>query len=239
LHDTFHSNIYIFDDLALITSANLTKTAFERNIESGVLLDGAYVDEVKNFFIKNLWQTAKPISDVKKFKKMWGKAQKSAENDCSKKIKGHTKIKDWTNDYIDTWYFGIPEKMSKNTERKIYKETNWASKLFLVGDIGPNSFRQIKLGDLAFIANLNKKRGKIEIELARIFDKNRVETDEGDLHFAYQLENSFVLERDRFYEMLKNANIGSKSSEIILNQSQLEYLTNALASIKRKRRHKT
>jgi hypothetical protein len=107
-----------------------------------------------------------------------------------------------------------------------------------VGDIGPNSFKQIKLGDLAFIANLYKKRGPIEIELARIFDKSRVETDEGDLHLAYLLEKSFSLERDRFYEMIKNANVGIKSSEIKLNQSQLEYLTNTLATIKRKRRRK-
>jgi hypothetical protein len=238
-HDTFHSKIYIFDNSALITSANLTKAAFEKNIETGVLLDGSQVDEVKDFFTQRLWQNAKSINDVKKFKKMWAKEKNNKENDYSKKIKDHTRIKDWTDDYIDTWYFVIPEQMSKKTERKIHKEANWATKLSLMGDIGPNSFKQIKLGDLAIIANLYKKRGPIDIELARIYDKSRVETDEGDLHFAYQSEKAFSLERDRFYEILEKANIGFKSSEIMLSQSQLEILTKALASIKHKRRHKT
>jgi hypothetical protein len=236
-HDNFNSNIYIFDNSALVTSANLTKTAFEKDVEAGVLLDGSEFNEVKNFFNQSLWQTSRPISDVKKFKKIWCKSQKNVK-DYSKKIKDHTKIEDWSDDYIETWFFRIPEQMSLKTQHKIHKETNWENELLLVGDIGPNSFKQIKLGDLAFIANLYKKRGPIEIELARIFDKSRVETDEGDLHLAYLLEKSFSLERDRFYEMIKNANVGIKSSEIKLNQSQLEYLTNTLATIKRKRRRK-
>ena len=236
-HDNFNSNIYIFDNSALVTSANLTKTAFEKDVEAGVLLDGSEFNEVKNFFNQSLWQTSRPISDVKKFKKIWCKSQKNVK-DYSKKIKDHTKIEDWSDDYIDTWFFRIPEQMSLKTKHKIHKETNWENELLLVGDIGPNSFKQIKLGDLAFIANLYKKRGPIEIELARIFDKSRVETDEGDLHLAYLLEKSFSLERDRFYEMIKNANVGIKSSEIKLNQSQLKYLTNTLATIKRKRRRK-
>lgn len=236
-HDNFNSNIYIFDNSALVTSANLTKTAFEKDVEAGVLLDGSEINEVKSFFNQSLWQTSRPISDVKKFKKIWCKSQKNAKV-YSKKIKDHTKIEDWSDDYIDTWFFRIPEQMSLKTKHKIHKETNWEPELLLVGDIGPNSFKQIKLGDLAFIANLYKKRGPIEIELARIFDKSRVETDEGDLHLAYLLEKSFSLERDRFYEMIKNANVGIKSSEIKLNQSQLEYLTNTLATIKRKRRRK-
>ena len=38
-HENFNSNICIFDDSALITSATLTEAAFETNIESGVLLE--------------------------------------------------------------------------------------------------------------------------------------------------------------------------------------------------------
>lgn len=239
-NDNFHSKIYIFDKTALVTSANLTKTAFESNIEAGVLLDGPEVDEVKSFFERSLWENAKPIKDVKKYTKMWNVIKKSdPPSSYSKKTKAHTKIKDWTDDYVDTWYFVITDALSKKTERKIKKETNWSNRLSLVGDIGPNSFKQLKLGDLAFIANLNKKRGKIEVELARIFDKSRVETDEGDLHFAYDIEKTYLLERDRFYDMLKRASIGSKTWEIALNKNQIELMTETLSPIKHKKTAKS
>ena len=64
-HDTFHSKIYIFSDSALVTSANLTKTAFESNVEAGVLLDGLQVSEVKSFFEKSLWDKAKTQNVLK------------------------------------------------------------------------------------------------------------------------------------------------------------------------------
>jgi hypothetical protein len=238
-HDTFHSKIYIFDNSALITSANLTKTAFESNIEVGVMLEGSQVDEVKSFFNQSLWETAKPIGDLKKFKQIWNIALKSAKNGNLKKAKPHTKIKDWTDDYVNTWYIGVPCRMSAKTERKIKKETNWRTKLSLVGDIGYHAFKEIKLGDLAYLANLNKKRGKIEIELARIYDKSRVETDEGDLHFAYETENTYLLERKQFYEMLKNADISSRTFETILDDDQLKHIANVLSSIKHKRKRKS
>jgi hypothetical protein len=235
-HDNFHSKIYIFDNSALITSANLTKTAFESNIEVGVLLDGPQVDEVKRFFDQSLWQTAKPIGDLRKFKRIWNAVQKSAKNVSLKKGQFHTKIKDWTDDYVDTWYIGVPFRLSAKTERKIKKETNWRTELSVVGDIGYQTFKQIKLGDLAYLADLSKKRGKIEIKLARIFDKSRVETDEGDLHFACETENNYSLEREKFYEMLKEAGIGSRTCETILSDDQLKHVTSVLSSIKHKRK---
>jgi hypothetical protein len=238
-HDAFHSKIYLFDNSALITSADLTKTAFESNIEVGVLLEDSQVDEVKNFFTQSLWETAKPIGDLKKFKQIWNRTQESVESSNLKKAKPHTKIKDWTDDYVNTWYIGVPYRISAKTERKIKKETNWRTGLSLVGDVGYRTFKQLKLGDLAYLANLNKKRGKIEIELARIFDKNRVETDEGDLHFAYETEHTYLLERPQFYEMLKNANISSRTFETVLDDGQIKNITNILFSIKRKRKKKT
>jgi hypothetical protein len=237
-HDDFNSKIYIFDNSALIASADLTKTAFESTIEVGVILEGSEVDEVKNFFDQNLWETAKPIGDLKKFKQIWNAAQKNAKNDKLKKAKIHTKIMDWTDDYVSTWYIGVPCRLSKKTERKIKKETNWQADLSLVGDVGYRTFKQLKLGDLAFLANLNKKRGKIEIELARIFDKSRVETDEGDLHFVYEPEKTYLLERQQFYEMLKNADISSRTFETTLSDDQIKNITNILSSIKHKRRKK-
>ena len=235
-HDNFHSKIYIFDNSALITSANLTKTAFESNIEVGVMLDDPQVDEVKRFFDLSLWQTAKPIGDLRRFKRFWNVAQKNAKNVSLKKGQFHTKIKDWTNDYVDRWYIGVPFRMAVKTERKIKKETNWRAELSVVGDIGYQTFKQIKLGDLAYLADLSKKRGKIEIKLARILDKSKVETDEGDLHLAYETENNYLLEREKFYEMLKQAGIGSRTSETILDDDQLKHVSFVLSSIKHKRK---
>ena len=236
-HDTFHSKIYIFDSSALITSANLTKTAFESNIEAGILLDGPQVDEVKNFFNKSLWENSKPVKDVKKFKRIWNIGKRSESTDYSGKTKPHTKIEKWTDDYVSTWYFSIFSQMPRKTERKIQKEADWTKKLALVGDIGPDTFKQLKLGDLAFLADLTKKRlSRINVEFARVFDKSRVETDYGDLHFAYEVKKTYSIEKTGFDEMLKIANIAVKSSEIRLNQDQIILMVKNLSPSKAKKR---
>ena len=65
-HENFNSNIYIFDDSALITSATFTEEAFETNIEAGVLLEGADAEQVKSFFTESLWDTSKAMGELKK-----------------------------------------------------------------------------------------------------------------------------------------------------------------------------
>ena len=232
-HDNFNSNIYIFDNSALITSANLIKHSFENAIETGVLLDGPEVDEVKSFF-RSLWENAKTIRELQKLKKMWN-AEKTRNINDSKKVKPHTQIKNWTDDCVSRWYFTIPDLLSKNVERKIKKETNWPDNLSVVADIGPTCFKNIKLGDLAFLANLKKKRGKVEVDLVRIFDKGVVETDEGDFHFAHRTEKAFLLERKRFYEMLVNATIGPKTWGAQLNLNQVKWMNETLCSRKTKK----
>jgi hypothetical protein len=236
--DNFNSNIYIFDTSALITSANLIKSAFENALETGVLLDGSQFDEVKNFFNQNLWENAKTIKELQKLKKIWNIAKKSGTTNNLKKTKSHTAIKDWTDDYVSRWYFTIPTQLSKKTERKIKKETNWASSFSVVADIGPNCFKHIKIGDLAYLANLTKKRGKIEVELARILDKSIVETDDGDFHFAYKTEKTNLMERNQFYEMLKNAAVGPKTWGAQLNGNQVQSITTTLSSTKARKRPK-
>ena len=221
--DNFQSNIYIFDNSALITSATLTKAAFETNVEAGVLLEGTEAEEVKGFFNEVIWNSAKSIGDLKKYKQLWNLAQKKTKKISTKKVKPHTEIKDWTNAYINTWYIGVPKWLSPKFERKIKKETNWPTNLSVLGDVGYNAFLQLKLGDNAYIADLTK-RGKIGIELIHIVDKARVETDEGDYHAAFEIEKAYILQREPFYEMLKNANIKSKTSEIILNNDQLNQI---------------
>ncbi|MGZ4851246.1 MAG: phospholipase D family protein [Candidatus Bathyarchaeia archaeon] len=227
--ESLHSQIYIFDKSALLTSANLTKTDFESNVETGVLLDGPEVDEVKSFFTTTLWEKAKPIKDLKNYKKIWNIPKKNESNRNIKKTKTLTQIKKWTDDYISTWYFALPEHISKKTDRKIKKEANWPNKLAVMPDIGPNSFKQLKLGDLAFIANLTKRQRKIPVEFAQIFDKSKVETDQGDMHFAYETRKTFLVDRNRFYEMLQNATIGLKNSEILLNEYQLTQIGKTLS----------
>jgi hypothetical protein len=238
-HDNFHSNIYIFDNSAIMTSADLTEPAFESNIEAGVMLEGAEVDEVKRFFDLNLWRNAKAIGDLKKFKKLWNLTEETfGKKSPLKKTKPHTKIKDWTNDYANTWYFGLLAQLSAKTERKIRKDNNWPANLLLIGDIGYSQFKQLKLADKTYLAKLYRKRGDIEIVLARIFDKSRVETDEGDLHFVCQIEKKYALERQKFFELLKNANIHSKSSEVMLNGEQSKYIVDVLTSIRHRRKIK-
>jgi len=235
--ENFHSNIYIFDNSALITSATLTDEAFESSIESGVLLEGSDVEEVKAFFIQSLWNDAKSMGDLKKYKIIWNLSQKTTKPVFQKKIKTRTQIKNWTNAYVDTWYFGVTKWLSKKFENKIKKETNWATDLSVLGDISYRAFTQIKLQDNAYIADFSK-RGKIEIELGKITDKARVETDEGDFHCAFEVDKKYSLEREPFFEMLKNAAIKSKTAEVILNDVQLNHVTEVLSSIKRKRKRK-
>ena len=202
-HDTFHSNIYIFDQSALLTSANLTKSDFESNIETGVLLDGALADEVKNFVSTILWEKSKQIKDLKNYKKTWNISKKKGAARNLKKPKTQTEIKPWTNEGVSTWYFVIPSQISNKTERKIRKETNWPTELGVLADIGPGSFKQLKLGDLVFIADLRKRQRKIPVEFARVFDKSRVETDEGDMHFAYETKKNYLVEETDFTKCFK------------------------------------
>jgi hypothetical protein len=55
-----HSKVYIFGDFAVVTSANLTGSALDRNIETGVRLAGKAVGELANWF-DALWKSAKPL----------------------------------------------------------------------------------------------------------------------------------------------------------------------------------
>jgi len=168
---------------------------------------------------------------------MWNLAQKTAKKVNLKKTKPHTQIKEWTNDSVSTWFIGVSHWLSAKSEHKIKKETNWQPNLSVLGDVGYHFFSHIKLGDHAYIADLSK-RGKIEIELVRILDKARIETDEGDLHGVFETEKTYTLEREPFHEMLKNVNISSKTSETLLNDNQINQITIVLSSIKRKRKCK-
>jgi hypothetical protein len=155
-----------------------------------------------------------------------------------KKRKQLTQIKDWTDEYFNSWYVGILSQVSKKTERNIKKATGWATELAVVGDIGYSAFKQLKLGDLTYLAHLYKKGNKIKIETARVVDKGKVETDEGDLHFVCRVEKDYLLGREQFFGLLKDMNVNSKTSETKLNGQQIKCLTGSLSSIKVKRKRK-
>ena len=60
--DSLHAKIYIIDDWCLVTSANLTGTAFYCRYEMGVQSDD--VSSVETAFIK-WWDTAEPVDSLK------------------------------------------------------------------------------------------------------------------------------------------------------------------------------
>jgi hypothetical protein len=238
-YDGVHSNIFIFDNLALVTSADLTESAFTNSLEVGVALDGPEVEKIKTFFTQNIWQNAKSVCDLRNQKKIWNLSQNKAVKQIKrslKRAKTHTNITDWSDECTNTWYIGILNRFPSNTVRKIIKETNLGNELLIVGDVGYNAFRELRLGDLTYIADFNKLRGKILIQIARVYDKIKAETDDGDLHLAGQVLKNFVLERNQFFDLLKKISIRPRAYEAKLNADQLRLLSETLATIKTKRK---
>ena len=238
VNDQANSNIYIFDDAAFISSAVLTTGAFENNLEVGVMIDGAELEGVKAFFEQHVWQNAKPIGDLKKQKKLWNLSQKNAlyKLKTSKRVTPHTHIIDWTDDVFSTWYLGVLNRLQAKTTSRVREETNWDRGLLFVGDVGYQAFRELKLGDVAYLADLNIHRGKVVVHLVRVRDKSRVETDEGDYHVLCRVEKDYMLEREDFYGLLKNLGVSSRSSEMQLTQEQQKIVIQVLSSVKLKRR---
>lgn len=60
---SLHAKIYIVDDWCLITSANLTRTAFERRFETGIVCDKEDAMSAINLYI-DWWESATLVSDA-------------------------------------------------------------------------------------------------------------------------------------------------------------------------------
>jgi hypothetical protein len=232
--DKLHSNIFIFDNQALVTSANLTKAAFENNPEVGVIVDGEELTAVKNFFAEILWKNAKSVGDLKSFKKAWNLNQKQLVKKSQRRLKvvAHTNIADWSDEYANTWYIGVPNRFPARAMQEVRRETNWGNHLQVVGDVGYSAFKELKIGDLAYLADLYKQRGKIVVQMLRVYDRCKVETDEGDFHLACHVLKNFTLERNQFFELLKRMGIRSRSLDVRLSAEQLKVLSETLLSIK-------
>ena len=62
---TLHAKTYIFgDEVALVTSANLTQRALASNIEVGIKFDGKEVGELLDWF-REMWANSEPLSEEK------------------------------------------------------------------------------------------------------------------------------------------------------------------------------
>jgi len=124
--NTFHSKIFIFDNSALVTSANLSKTAFGKTIEAGVLLQHNQAEKAKQFF-ERLWKEAKRVPNLNKHKTIWNATNSKWEihgyQEHVSKPKPHTKISFWNNDNASSWLFVVSKHMSDRTEKIIEKET--------------------------------------------------------------------------------------------------------------------
>jgi len=230
-NDTFHSKIYIFDDAALVTSANLSKSAFQTNIEVGVLLQQEQVKKAKSFF-ESLWKISKPIRNLNGYKSAWNKAKakrKPSEDQYSNRpVTPHTRIKPWNEDAANKWFMRITKEMTKKTENAIYKDTGWTRRFGLIADIERKTFESLRLGDIVYIFDFTgRSKNVVKIEEARIKDKRKIETDEGNYHFIYEKMNSSKIEESEFNQLMKKAKLG-KAYEKMLDRKQANILKEAI-----------
>lgn len=93
-----HAKIYIFDKACIVTSANLSLVAFERNHEIGHVLTGAAdMKRVRTFFT-SLWKKASTVTpkqvNALPTSPKWGTTSKDGTN----AVRAHTSIDKWDKD---------------------------------------------------------------------------------------------------------------------------------------------
>lgn len=86
-----HAKIYIFDEKAIITSANLTRAAFTQRHEVGILLQGAESNEIIKIFT-DWWNSA---ADIEENQWMFQKSENPVCRDeqVHSNLKSHTKLR--------------------------------------------------------------------------------------------------------------------------------------------------
>jgi hypothetical protein len=57
-----HAKLYLFDDVAIISSANFSKNAFKNNLEVGIIIDKLRTIQKIKKFVGKLWRESKPVS---------------------------------------------------------------------------------------------------------------------------------------------------------------------------------
>ena len=57
-----HAKVYMFDDFAIISSANFSRNAFENNLEVGIIINESIIIRKIEKFFDELWRKSKPIT---------------------------------------------------------------------------------------------------------------------------------------------------------------------------------
>jgi hypothetical protein len=235
-NDNFHSKIYIFDNSALITSANLSKRAFERNIEVGVFLQHKQTEKVKDFF-ERLWDISERVDNLDNFKNEWNKTRTDREriedSSLKKAIKPHTKIQLWNEDTANKWFIHITGELPSKTEKAILADTHWSDQLHLIADLKPQTYESLRLGDIVYaFSTISKNKNVVEFEEGLVKDKRKIETEEGKYHLVHEAlgkrKHSFSLNKGEFIQLKKRININKNDYEVLLNETQADILNKNL-----------
>jgi len=208
-NSALHAKLYIFDKKALVTSANLSQTAFQRNIEVGALVEGEQVEKIKRFYVK-LWNDSDPIGNLDNYKKIWDRARRTKEWDESSGIyrkskRRHTKIEPWGEQFLG-WIIPVFEEMKPETASKVRRATGWKPPNWITG-IDREIFDLMKKGHVVFLVNMFSKRKTLS--MVRVKDKQRVETEEGDYHFAYRPEKDAEVGIDKIMNELTRLDLAT------------------------------
>ena len=174
-NNAFHAKLYIFDKAAIVTSANLSRKAFERNIEVGALFENGEVKKIKDLYAK-LWKKSSRLRDLDNYKNVWNRSRHHKKRDESagpRWIAGkrYTRIEPW-DEKTSHWIVPITHALRRDDASKIRKATHWIGDY--VADLRRETFRNMKLGDLVFLAdnltrrmNVVRVRGKRQVRIRR------------------------------------------------------------------------
>jgi HKD family nuclease len=233
-NNTFHAKIYIFDRVALVSSANFSKKAFERNIEVGAVLEGDDVGGIKRLYAK-LWKDSRKIRDLSSLKNIWNRSRRSGKEDESSGFFGrqarvHTRVKPW-NEKVANWIVPITDVMTKQTSMKIQKETHWGDRV--IGDLKAKTFRGMRLGDFVFLVD-NVVPRRESISVVRVRDKREVAVGRQRYHFAYdKVKHTKEVKVAKIIASLKELDLATKKDRVEvekeLSHSQAEKLMKLLS----------
>jgi len=207
-NSTFHAKLYVFDKKALVTSANLSQTAFQRNVEVGALVEGEQVEKIKRFYEK-LWNDSDPIGNLDKYKKICDKARRTKEWDESSGIyrkskRRHTKIEPWDERFLG-WIISFHEKMKPGTVSEVRRATGW--KRNWITGIDREIFDLMKKRHIVFLVDMFSRRKTLS--MVRVKDKRRVETGEGEYHFAYKPQKDAKVDTDKIMTELRRLGLAT------------------------------
>jgi hypothetical protein len=230
-NNTFHSKIYIFDDSALVTSANLSKAAFEKSIEAGVILTGEQVKKVKRRF-ERLWKSSDPIKNLDDYKKAWKTAtgaRDKGDYHSKPKVKAHTTVDPWDEEIENKWLLRITGETSKRTQGLVEEATKWKENEGLVSDLSFKAFNSLGTSDIIYLQIDYEKNRVPEIEKGRIIDKREVETGSGgNYHAAYKSIKKKKVEKNVLAECLKELRIEKSQEGVPLSNQQGKLLEQLL-----------